>query len=110
VCDIQTNTSHRTIAPNGSQYIPKSAVLECEYPFYQVSEPIPLPIAPQNINRIVLRIDEDMSADIGLKSTTDFMILVHMLEKEPDFTEYGAGNNIHLNPQQPALTPRNHGG
>ena len=82
VCDIQTNTSHRTIAPSGSQYIPKSALLECEYPFHQVSEPIPLPIAPQNLNKIVLRIDEDMSVDIGLKTNTDFMILLHVEEKE----------------------------
>jgi hypothetical protein len=109
VCDIQTNASHRTIAPNGSQYIPKSAVLECEYPFYQVSEPIPLPLAPQNLNRIVLRIDEDMSADIGLKSTTDFLILLHVEEKEPDFIEYGTRNNIQIH-QQPALAAQNYGG
>jgi hypothetical protein len=108
VCDIQTNASHRTIAPSGSPYIPKLEVLENEYPFYQVSEPILLPIAPQNINRIVLRIDEDMSADIGLKSTTDFMILVHILEKEPEYTEYGERNNIKVY-QEPALASRNHG-
>jgi hypothetical protein len=108
VCDIQTNASHRTIAPRGSPYIPKLEVLENEYPFYQVSEPILLPIAPQNINRIVLRIDEDMSADIGLKSTTDFMILVHILEKEPEYTEYGERNNIKVY-QEPALASRNHG-
>jgi hypothetical protein len=109
VCDIQTNASHRTIAPSGSSYIPKFEVLENEYPFHQVSEPILLPIAPQNINRIVLRIDEDMSADIGLKSTTDFMILVHILEKEPEYIEYGERNNIHVNYQQQALASRTHG-
>ena len=106
VCDIQTNASHRTVAPNGSPYIPKSAVLECEYPFYQVSEPIPLPLVPQNLNRIVLRIDEDMSVDIGLKTTTDFLILVHILEKEPELIEYGPGNNIHVNHQQQAIASR----
>jgi len=109
VCDIQTNVSHRTIVPSSSPYIPKSGVLECEYPFYQVSEPIPLPLAPQNLNRIVLRIDEDMSADIGLKSTTDFLILLHVEEKEPEFIEYGARNNIQIH-QQPALASRNYGG
>jgi hypothetical protein len=109
VCDIQTNASHRTIAPSGSSYIPKLEVLENEYPFNPVSEPIPLPLAPQNINRIVLRIDEDMSTDIGLKSTTDFLILVHILEKEPEFIEYGARNNIQLH-QQPALAAQNYDG
>jgi hypothetical protein len=57
----------------------------------------------------VLRIDEDMSVDIGLKSTTDFLILLHILEKEPDFTEYGGGNNIKVYQEQ-ALASRNHGG
>jgi hypothetical protein len=57
----------------------------------------------------VLRIDEDMSADIGLKSTTDFLILLHVEEKEPDFIEYGARNNIQLH-QQPALAAQNYGG
>jgi hypothetical protein len=90
VYDIQTNSSHRTVVPNGSPYIPKSGVLENEYPFNPVSEPIQLPLAPQNINRIVLRIDEEASADIGIKSTTDFLIIVHILEKEPDNIEYGA--------------------
>jgi hypothetical protein len=109
VCDIQTNVSHRTIVPSGSPYIPKSGVLECEYPFYQVSEPISLLLTPQNLNRIVLRIDEDMSADIGLKTNTDFMILLHVEEKEPEFIEYGARNNIQIH-QQPALASRNYGG
>jgi hypothetical protein len=109
VCDIQTNASHRTIAPSGSSYIPKLEVLENEYPFNPVSEPIPLPLAPQNINRIVLRIDEDMSTDIGLKSTTDFLILVHILEKEPEFIEYGSGNNIKPYQEQ-AIASRNYGG
>ena len=109
VCDIQTNASHRIIAPSGSPYIPKLEVLENEYPFNPVSEPIPLQLAPQNINRIVLRIDEDMSADIGLKTTTDFLIVVHILEKEPELTEYGGGNNIHVNYQQQALASRTHG-
>ena len=109
MCDIQTNASHRIIEPIGSPYIPKLEVLENEYPFNPVSEPIPLPLAPQNINRIVLRIDEDMSADIGLKTTTDFFILVHILEKEPELTEYGGGNNIHVNYQQQALASRTHG-
>jgi hypothetical protein len=107
VCDIQTNASHRTIAPSGSSYIPKLEVLENEYPFNPVSEPIPLPLAPQNINRIVLRIDEDMSTDIGLKITTDFLILVHILEKEPDYIEYGAGNNIKVYQEQ-AIASRNY--
>jgi len=109
VCDIQTNVSHRTIVPSGSPYIPKSGVLECEYPFYQVSEPISLLLTPQNLNRIVLRIDEDMSADIGLKTNTDFMILLHVEEKEPEFIEYGARNNIQVH-QQPALAAQNYGG
>jgi hypothetical protein len=108
VYDIQTNASHRTIAPSGSPYIPKSAVLECEYPFNPVSNQIPLPLAPQNINRIVLRIDENMSVDIGLKSTTDFLILLQVEEKEPDLIEYGAGNNIQTYQQQ-ALASRNYG-
>ena len=108
VYDIQTNASHRTIPPSGSPYIPKSAVLECEYPFNPVSNQIPLPLAPQNINRIVLRIDENMSVDIGLKSTTDFLILLQVEEKEPDLIEYGAGNNIQTYQQQ-ALASRNYG-
>jgi hypothetical protein len=107
VCDIQTNASHRTIAPSGSPYIPKLEVLENEYPFNPVSEPIPLPLAPQNINRIVLRIDEEASADIGIKSTTDFLILVHILEKEPEYIEYGTRNNIQVYQQQ-ALASRNY--
>jgi len=109
VSDIQTNASHRTIVPSGSPYIPKLEVLENEYPFNPVSEPIPLPLAPQNINRIVLRIDEDMSADIGIKTNTDFFILLHILEKEPEYTEYGERNNIKVY-QEPALASRNHGG
>jgi len=109
VCDIQTNASHRTIAPSGSPYIPKLEVLENEYPFNPAFQPIPLPLAPQNINRIVLRIDEDMSVDIGLKTNTDFMILLHVEEKEQEFIEYGARNNIQLH-QQPALASQNYGG
>ena len=105
VCDIQTNASHRIIEPTGTPYIPKLEVLENEYPFNPVSEPILLPITPQNINKIVLRIDEDMSADIGLKTTTDFVILVHILEKEPEIIEYGPGNNIQVYQQQ-ALASR----
>ncbi len=94
MCDIQTNSSHRTITPSGSPYIPKLEVLENEYPFNPAFQPIPLPLAPQNIIRIVLRIDEDMSVDIRLKSTTDFLILVHILEKEPSSTvmyNFGVG-------------------
>jgi hypothetical protein len=109
VCDIQTKDSHRTITPSGSPYIPKIEVLENEYPFNPAFQPIPLPLVPQNINRIVLRIDEDMSADIGLKSTTDFLILVHILEKEPEYIEYGARNNIQLHQQQ-SLVAQNYGG
>ena len=109
VSDIQTNASHRTIAPSGSTYIPNLEVLENEYPFNPVSEPILIPIAPQNINRIVLRIDEEMSADIGIKTTTDFFILIHILEKEPEYTEYGERNNIKVYQEQ-ALASRTHGG
>ena len=47
-----------------------------------------------------------MSADIGLKTTTDFFILPHILEKEPDLIEYGGGNNININHQQQALVSR----
>jgi hypothetical protein len=50
-----------------------------------------------------------MSADIGLKSTTDFLILLHVEEKEPEFIEYGTLNNIQIH-QQPALASRNYGG
>jgi hypothetical protein len=34
--------------------------------------------------------------DIGLKTSTVFFILLHVEEKEPDFIEYGARNNIQL--------------
>jgi hypothetical protein len=57
----------------------------------------------------VLRIDEEASADIGIKSTTDFLILVHILEKEPEFIEYGSGNNIKPYQEQ-AIASRNYGG
>ena len=50
-----------------------------------------------------------MSADIGLKSTTDFLILIQVEEKEPEFIEYGARNNIQIH-QQPALAAQNYGG
>ena len=109
VCDIQTTSSHQTIVPNGSPYIPKSGVLECEYPFHQVSEPYPLTLSPQNLNRIVLRIDEEACVDIGLKTTTDFFILLHLVEHEPKFIEYGTRNNIQLHQQQ-TLAAQNYGG
>jgi hypothetical protein len=109
VCDIQTNASHKTIAPSGSPYIPKSGVLESEFLFHPSKESQPFPLAPQNLNRIVLRIDEEASVDIGIKSTTDFLILLHILEKEPEYIEYGERNNIHVNYQQQALASRTHG-
>ena len=56
-----------------------------------------------------MRIDEDGSTDVGINKDTDFTIVLQIEEKEPEFIEYGARNNIQLHQQQP-LAAQNYGG
>jgi hypothetical protein len=53
-----------------------------------------------------LRIDEDGSTDVGINKDADFTIVLQIEEKEPEFIEYGGGNNININHQQQALASR----
>ena len=62
-------------------------------------------LSPQTISKIVLRIDEDGGTDIGINKDADFTIVLQIEEKEPEYIEYGARNNIvsHSTPGIPAL-------
>ena len=108
IYDIQTTSFHPAIPKQGSTFVQKSALLECEYAFKPIS-PIVVELSPQNISRIVLRIDEDGSTDVGINKDADFTIVLQIEEKEPEFIEYGARNNIQLHQQQP-LAAQNYGG
>ena len=108
IYDIQTTSFHPAIPKEGSTYLPKSTLLECEYAFKPIS-PIVVELSPQTIARIVLRIDEDGSTDIGINKDADFSIVLQIEEKEPEFIEYGARNNIQLHQQQ-TLAAQNYDG
>jgi hypothetical protein len=105
IYDIQTTSFHPAISKTGASYLPKSTLLECEYAFKPIS-PIVVELSPQTIAKIVLRIDEDGSTDIGINKDADFTIVLQIEEKEPEFIEYGGGNNININHQQQALASR----
>jgi hypothetical protein len=108
IYDIQTTSFHPAIPKEGSTYLPKSALLECEYAFKPMS-PIVVELSPQTISKIVLRIDEDGGTDIGINKDADFTIVLQIEEKEPEYIEYGTRNNIQLHQQQP-LAAQNYGG
>lgn len=108
IYDIQTTSFHPVIPKAGVAYLPKSALLECEYAFKPIS-PIVVELSPQNISKIVLRIDEDGGTDVGINKDADFTIVLQIEEKEPEFIEYGPLNNIQLHQQQP-LAAQNYGG
>lgn len=57
---------------------------------------IVLEVNPQNINRITLSINHDITGTAGIDSTIEFLVLLKVVEKEPSVIEYGTLNNINF--------------
>ena len=58
---------------------------------------IKLEIAPQNIQRIILSLNQGISSESGIDYGTEFIIILKVTEKEPTMIEYGSLNNMNIN-------------
>lgn len=58
---------------------------------------IKLEIQPQIIDKVTLSVNQGISTNTGIPASTEFVIILKIIEKEPSILEYGSLNNININ-------------
>ena len=73
--------------------IQKGLILDSSYPFVERTENIKITLEQQTINNISLSVNNNTTTEKGIPTTTDFLYVFKLTEKDPKFISFGALEN-----------------
>jgi hypothetical protein len=73
--------------------IQKGLILDSSYPFVERTENIKITLEQQTINNISLSVNNNTTTEKGIPTTTDFLYVFKLTERDPRFISFGALEN-----------------
>lgn len=87
------NTTTKSDVP-----ITQGTIIDIGYIFRDADKAIEVELPPATaINEITISINDDLSTNLGILTTIEFMIVLKITEREPEYLVYGALNNLVIN-------------
>lgn len=87
------NTTTKSDVP-----ITQGTIIDIGYIFRDADKAIEVELPPATaINEITISINNDLSTNLGILTTIEFMIVLKITEREPEYLVYGALNNLVIN-------------
>jgi hypothetical protein len=78
--------------------ITQGTIIDIGYIFRDADKAIEVELPPATaINDITISINNDLSTNTGIATTIEFMIVLKITEREPEYLVYGALNNSVIN-------------
>jgi hypothetical protein len=78
--------------------ITQGTIIDIGYIFRDADKAIEVELPPATaINDITISINNDLSTNTGIATTIEFMIVLKITEREPEYLVYGALNNSIIN-------------